>query len=144
MALTRRVAEPYVATLAAVCTRMWTEGLGGGAFTWVMPKSHWAYELMFGSAEWMPQLLRETGVSPEDLGGRHDASALQFSRGEEAQFERFLAALLGNLFGSDFLLAWPGYPLVCTVHHHKQLWWTADPDVLRALDVLVPPDPKDR
>jgi hypothetical protein len=118
---------------------MWTGGLEGGS-AWVMPKSHWAYELMFGSAEWMPQLLREAGLSPEDLSRRHDGSAVEFSPGEEALFERLLAGLLGRLLGSDFLVAWPGRQIVCTVHHHKQLWWTTTSlDLRRKLDVLVPP-----
>jgi hypothetical protein len=141
--LTRRVPAPYEATLASLCTCVWTERLTGGV-VWVMPKSHWAYELMFGSAGWMPQLLREAGVSPDDLAGRHDGSALFFSPGEEPAFERLLTGLLSNLLGSDFLLAWPGRPVVCTVHHHKQLWWTTtSADLQRTLDVLVPPDALD-
>jgi hypothetical protein len=95
---------------------------------------------MFGSQEWMPQLLRDAGLSPEDLASRHDGSALGFAPGEAAVFERFLAGLLGGLFGSDFLLAWPGRPVVCTVHHHKQLWWTTtDPALVARLEALVPP-----
>ena len=136
--LTRRVAEPFEATLAALATRVWQEQLPGTA-AWVLPKSHWAYELMFGSQEWMPRLLSEAGLSPEDLSGRHDGSALEFSPGEAAGFERFLAGLLGGLFGSDFLLVWPSRPVVCTVHHHKQLWWTTTNAALIAtLKDLVP------
>ncbi len=137
--LTRRVAEPCEATLAALATRMWAEQLPGPA-VWVLPKSHWAYELMFGSLEWMPRLLNEVGLSPEDLAGRHDGSALEFSPSETGAFEQFLAGLLGGLFGSDFQLAWPGRPLVCTVHHHKQLWWTTtDAALVAGLEALVSP-----
>jgi len=124
--------------LATLCGRVWTEALAG-ASAWVTPKSHWAYELMFGSQEWMPQLLREAGLSPEDLASRHDGSAIEFAPQESAVFETFLAGLLAGLFGSDFLLAWPGRPVVCTVHHHKQLWWTTtDAALLGGLETLVP------
>ena len=37
--------------------------------------------------------------------------------------ESLIASLLGNLRTSDFMLAFPGRPALCTVHHHKQLWW---------------------
>jgi hypothetical protein len=50
-----------------------------------------------------------------------------------------VGGLLGRLLGSDFMLAWPGRPAVCTVHHHKQLWWTTtDPELLAALEAMVP------
>ena len=136
--LARRVAEPYESTLAMLCTQMWTEAIR--TWAWVMPKSHWAYELTFGSPEWLPQLLRETGVSAEDLRDRHDGSAVSFNLDEAATFEPFLEGLLRGLFGSDFLVAWPASRIACTVHHHKQLWWTTtDPDLRRKLDLIVPP-----
>ena len=50
--LTRRVAEPYETTLAALATRVWQEQLSGTP-VWVLPKSHWAYELSYGSRDWM-------------------------------------------------------------------------------------------
>lgn len=121
-ALTRPVAPPYETTLAAMAARAWRVLLTGDV--WVLPKSHWAYELQFGSHEWMPGLLREVSVDPQVLETRHDGTALAFDPGEMAAFERLVAGLLGRLLGSDFMLAWPGRPTLCTVHHHKQLWWT--------------------
>ena len=113
---------PYEATLASLAARAWRELLQGDV--WVLPKSHWAYELQFGSHEWMPDLLREVGVDPQVLEARHDGTALAFALAEEPAFERLVAGLLARLLGSDFLIAWPGRPALCTVHHHKQLWWT--------------------
>src|SRR5262245_60737870 len=42
----RHVGEPYESNLAALVVRAWREILPGRV--WVMPKSHWAYELDFG------------------------------------------------------------------------------------------------
>jgi hypothetical protein len=42
------------------------------------------------------------------------------------------------LLGSDFTLAFVGKPVLCTVHHHKQLWWqTTDGGMLLALGDAV-------
>ena len=137
--LTRRVPGPCEPLLSSLCSQVWTFALAD-APAWVTPKSHWAYELMFGSAEWLPKLLRHAGVSPEELMGRHDGSAVEFRPREKGEFDRFLVGLLLDLFGSDFQIAWPGHAVVCTVHHHKQLWWTTtDTDLLRRLDALVAP-----
>ena len=135
-ALARPVAPPYEATLAGLAARAWRLHLPGPV--WVLPKAHWAYELQFGSHEWMPALLREVGVSPEVLERRHDGTAVEFAPGEEDAFESLVRGLLGRLFGSDFMLAWPGRPVVCTVHHHKQLWWTTtDRALLQSLEAMV-------
>ena len=139
--LARAVVPPFEPTLAKLCTRVWTERLqAGGGVAWLLPKSHWAYELTFGSQEWLPELLRSIGAAPEELVGRHDGSAVEFRPGEEAAFSASVEGLLTRLFGSDFMLAWPGRPVVCTVHHHKQLWWTTtDRHLLQALDEMAPP-----
>ena len=40
---------------------------------------------------------------------------------------------------SDFQLSFPGLPAVCTIHHHKQLWWTTvDPSLHALLEKMVP------
>ena len=137
--LTRRVPPPHEAMLATLATRVWKEHLSG-AEAWVLPTSHWAYELTFGSHEWLPELLSSCGISPDILRDRHDGSALRFSPDEAPGFEKLISGLLLRLFGSDFQIAWPGCPAVCTVHHHKQLWWsTTDPRLVARLDELVPP-----
>jgi hypothetical protein len=135
-ALARPVAPPYEVTLASLAGRAWRELLPGDV--WVLPKSHWAYELQFGSHEWMPDLLRDVGVDPRALEARHDGTALAFEVGEGPAFERLVAGLLARLLGSDFMLAWPGRPALCTVHHHKQLWWTTTEEpVYEGLERIV-------
>src|SRR4051794_14508664 len=62
-ALARPVPPPYESPLPAWVPGAWRERLGGAV--WVPPKSHGAYELHFGSHEWMRGLLREIGVAPE-------------------------------------------------------------------------------
>jgi len=136
-AFTRQIPPPFEQNLAQLATRAWRELVPGPV--WVMPKSHWAYELDFGSSRWMPRLLEELGLDPASLHTRHDGTALEFHPQHTDAFSGFLAGLLGNLIGSDFALAFPGRPVVCSVHHHKQLWWsTTDDRVHAALDAIVP------
>jgi hypothetical protein len=139
-ALTRKVVTPVEQTLAHLGTQAWLADLPGRI--WVTPKSHWAYELDFGSHLWMPEALRSAGLLAEQVAGlseRHDGAALEFLPDESQRFESFLLALLTNLFGSDFQLSFPGRPVVCTVHHHKQLWWsTTDAGVYERIESSVP------
>jgi hypothetical protein len=121
-ALTRSVPAPYEENLAALATRVWRTHLHGPL--WVMPKSHWAYELDFGSHAWMPAALRVAGVDAQILAPRADGSAIEFAPDDQTSFTALIESLLTKLLGSDFLLAWPDQPTLCTVHHHKQLWWT--------------------
>jgi len=129
----RKVDAPFEQTLARLGTQTWLRHLPGTL--WVTPKSHWAYELDFGSHLWMPDALRSAGLLAEqvaDLSQRHDGAALEFAADEFQGVQSLLLALLTNLFGSDFLLSFPDRPVVCTVHHHKQLWWTTSDGGLHA------------
>ena len=140
LALTRPVAEPYAPTLAALAVRAWREFLPGPA--WLMPKSHWAFELDHANGDWMAPLMRELGVDPVSLATRNDAAALEFLQPEARLLSTALEQLLTRLWGSDFALAWPGRPVVCMVHHHTQLWWTtSDARLADALSGMVPPPP---
>ena len=137
LAFARQVPPPYEQNLAELTARAWREHVPGPL--WVMPKSHWAYELDFGSSRWMPRLLEQLGLDPTSLQARHDGTALEFPSQHDDAFTGFVAGLLGNLVGSDFALAFPGRPVVCSVHHHKQLWWSTTDDRLHALlDAIVP------
>ena len=120
--LSRRVAQPYEATLAQMAARLWHDHIG--TRVWVMPKSHWAFELGHGSHEWMPALIQSLGLDFGLLENRTDAAAIEFPIDESADFQRFIASLLTSLHGSDFMLVFPGRDILCTLHHHKQLWWT--------------------
>jgi hypothetical protein len=133
--LARQVGEPIEENLTALATCAWREYLAGPV--WVMPKSHWAYELEFGSREWMSTLLGKIGIEAALLSIRNNAAAIEFAVDETEQFHLFLEQLLTMLEGSDFFLAFPVRRTICTVHNHKQLWWTtADELVCRHLKSL--------
>jgi hypothetical protein len=128
----RRVAQPFEANLAQLACDAWTRHLSGVA--WLMPMSHWSYELDFGSRAWMPAALDAVGVDGELLSHRPNGAALEFQLDERRAIEGLLAQLLINLRTSDFMLAFPARPALCTVHHHKQLWWqTTDAALHEAL-----------
>ena len=140
--LVRHVPPPFERNLAELAAVAWQQHLPGPA--WILPRSHWAYELDFGSRDWMPGLLASIDVDPAQLATRNDGSALAFELPQRDAFVRVLESLLTHLLGSDFALAFPGRPALCTVHHHKQLWWTTSDETLsHGLDRLVPPQPPD-
>jgi hypothetical protein len=125
----RTIPPPYESNLAVLARRAWREQLAA-APAWVMPKSHWHFELEFGSRAWMSALLEQVGVRPGDLEHRNNGAALEFTPDEGERFQAFVEGLLTNLAGSDFNVAWPGRAVVCTLHHHKQLWWITTDDTL--------------
>jgi hypothetical protein len=134
---TRPVDVPHVQNLTTLAIRAWTGHAPG--VLWAMPRSHWAYELDFGSRQWMPDALEKMGIDSKALEPLTTGAAIEFRPENVDEFGVFLTALFENLSGSsDFQLAWPGRPLVCTVHHHQQLWWTtADEDLYRKLTALA-------
>jgi hypothetical protein len=145
LSFTRPIAPPYTQRMTDLTVRAWGELLPG--VVWAMPRSHWAYELDFGSKDWMPAALAKCGVDSASLAPLTTGAAIEFNWEDSGQFASFLATLLDNLSGSsDFQLVWPGHPIVCTVHHHKQLWWTTtDDSIYRGLNELpgsatTPPD----
>ena len=130
------VRPPIEATLAEIAMEAWRHYVPG--VVWVMPKAHWAFEMDFGSKAWMPRVLEEIGVDPSRLAGLNDATAIEFAMQEAEGFRTLVAALLENLSGSDFALAFPSRPVLCTIHHHKQLWWQMTSDgLLRELKALA-------
>jgi hypothetical protein len=117
-------------------TRAWHEIFHGVA--WLMPGSHWSFELNYGSRTWLPGLLREIEIDPEVLIGLTSAAALEFAPTERPAFEAALHSLLKNLTVSDFSLAFPLRRGICVIHHHRQLWWTSpDSGVITQLDRLI-------
>jgi len=121
---TRSVPEPFAATLAELAARAWREVLAGNV--WVMPASHWSYELNYGGREWLAGLLGGCGIDSRLLIGRTNAAAIEFLPGEEAGFEDFIRGLLEGLTISDFAMAFPGRAAACSIHHHQQLWWVTN------------------
>jgi hypothetical protein len=130
------VAEPHAQTLARLATRAWQELFPGP--TWIMPKSHWAYELDFGSKAWLPAALQKAGVDPTVLESRTNAPAIEFPPNEPTQFEALVQSILENLLGSDFSLAFPDHPIIATLHHHKQVWWVSgEPALIESVGALT-------
>ena len=100
-----------------------------------MPRSHWSYELQFGSREWLPALLERLAINPRPLISQANGAAIEFAHSESILLGQVLEQLLRQLNGSDFALAFPGHQVMCTVHHHKQLWWiTTDQLLATALE----------
>jgi hypothetical protein len=96
---------------------------------WLMPKSHWYFELHFGNRDLLELLLPTIGIEPGLLRDRNDGSAIAFEGG--TQLAGVVTKLLPELRGSDFLIAWPDAQTLCTIHHHGQLWWqTMRPDLI--------------
>lgn len=122
----RQIPPPYEENLADRFVRAWLDHFPGRV--WAMPMSHWAYELDYGSRDWMPALIEHVGVDPGLLQGRNNAAAIEFTPDEAHHLKHFTRRLLENLMASDFMLAFVGQPLLCTLHHHKQLWWTVKGD----------------
>jgi len=115
-----RIQPPYEQRLAQMFTATWQEL---PSQLWIMPGSHWTYELDFGSASWLPEALLQSQIDPAALQARNNGSAIAFDLGQAHLATSFTERLLHNLVGSDFVLAFPDRPVVCLLHHHKQLWW---------------------
>ena len=129
----RQVSEPYAATLAGMLESVCVSKLTGA--TWLMPKSHWHYELHFGNRELLETVLGDLGIDPVLLADRNNGSAIEFAQDESSLIRGVGQSLLQGLRGSDFLLAFPGRAALCTIHHHEQLWWQLiDPVVLGGFD----------
>jgi hypothetical protein len=139
--LTGLVGPPYEENLAALLIRAWLEVLvqvrRGMAPMWVMPGSHWAFE-MDANGAWLGEMLAEIGIDRALLEKRTDGSAIEFALTESLAAGRFVCGLLQNLKSSDFFIAFGRHPVVCMLHHHKQLWWSStERPVIDGLDRLV-------
>ncbi len=123
------VIEGNEAMLAERAVQVWKK-IAPQSPAWVLPKSHWAYELTFGSYAWLPAALAAVGLDANELSARNDGSAIEFASADSDACRAFVETLLRNLAGSDFMLVLGGGKLLCTIHHHKQLWWTASDIVM--------------
>ena len=135
--LVRRAAEPFAENLTSLFTQFWQRKSPGKI--WIMPKSHWAYELQFGSREWLPRVLDGIGVDSRQLENLNNAAAIEFDSAELEVAGSLVGELLARLVGSDFQAVFADYRTICTIHSRTQLWWTTvDPTVIAALDILLP------
>ena len=104
-----------------------------------MPASHWAFELQFGSPDWLPPLLEHHAIDPQLLRPLADASAIEFQLEEAESLIAFMQTLFERMTASDFTAAFPGRAVVAMLHHHQQIWWqTSDPTIHDSLDSLLP------
>lgn len=133
---TRHVPPPHAANLAALLVRA-RRHLPGEA--WLMPKSHWHFELHDGHPDLLEALLPEIGIDPAVLRERNDGSAIAFAPDEEGNttLRRVAERLIDGMRQSDFLIAFPDADprAVCTLHHHRQVWWqTTSAELIRFLE----------
>jgi hypothetical protein len=130
------VPEPFAPNLARLLCVAWCKSLPGDL--WLMPKSHWAYELDFGNREWLPEVLTAVSINPADLQKLTNAAAIQFTPTDTEELEYFTRALLDKLQGSDFAAVFPAHGTVATLHHHTQIWWqTRIPSIALDLRTLA-------
>jgi hypothetical protein len=135
MPIVRHMLPPYAQTMTDLMIQLWQSDLPGPV--WVMPKSHWAYELEFGSREWLPDLLQRIGVDSTRLLRLNNAAALAFSPEEIQPLQLLVRELLCYLVGSDFQMVFFNHRTICTIHSRQQLWWTtADPIIVQRMESL--------
>ncbi len=135
-AFVRGVPAPYEQTLTDWFIRTWQDHLPGKM--WLLPMSHWHYELNFGSCPWLAATLDRIGLDPGQLQDRNNGSAIEFAPDEHEPARLIIHRLLEMLLGSDFAVLFPGRDTLCTLHHHKQLWWvTANPTFATTLDTIT-------
>jgi hypothetical protein len=120
-AVVQIVPSPASRSLATLLLRAWRQHLPGPL--WLMPASHWAYELQFGAADWLPALLADHCIDATVLQSRSDGSAIEFQLDETESPGALVEKLFDHLDASDFTAAFPGSPAVAMLHHHQQIWW---------------------
>ena len=160
-AWTKRVSPPTVATLANHLIATWIGSTDTETETsdprlphrrsdladkptplWIFPKSHWAHELHHGAGDWLRDALVALPIDVNDLANRTTADAVVFESTEAEAARSFIAALLTHLIGSDFSAAFPGHAAYCSIHHHRQLWWSIRDDELPNNGPVVLPMPR--
>ena len=132
-----QVNPPVARQLSSRLIQVWLRYLAGPL--WLMPRSHWAFELEYGCRHWLPQAMEKLGIDPRALGSLNTAPALEFKLDEATQLEGLLEQLLLHLNQSDFQLVFCDRQTICTIHSRRQLWWTtADAKVAAGLDRVLP------
>jgi hypothetical protein len=133
------VPVPFDETMTAALIDVWTQTLPGTV--WLMPKSHWAYELDFGHRDWLPGVLEQIGVDGAALVGLNNAAAIEFAATDKNALAHIAGQLLNRLVSSDFQLVFLDHSTICTVHTRCQLWWTTTAArVIDRLDEALPAD----
>jgi hypothetical protein len=110
--------DQLVAAVLEACHRV-------GGEIWILPGSHWAYELDFGTPTMLDVLRRADVVGVDGLVGRNDGSAVRFLATEQSQLAGVLRELFSTGTTSDYQLILPEMPVLAILHHHVQVWWQA-------------------
>jgi hypothetical protein len=129
-----RVDPPYGLNLAKKLVVAIARHLTG--LVWVVPKSHWSFELTHSHGGWLSNALLQAGLSEADiarLAPLTSAAAIAFQPDEIDSLGGLVEALLDHLQASDFAILFPNHPHLVTVHHHKQLWWQTGDTELAAI-----------
>jgi hypothetical protein len=100
--------------LAQKLVDRWQRDLPGPA--WLVPKSHWSFELQHGNGEWLAPLLLDAGVDPAELVNRTTAAAIEFLPDEAQRLVPLAHELLQRLTQSDFAVLFPPRPVLVTLH----------------------------
>ena len=112
-----RVAAPYELNLSNALVRAWQKYLPGVA--WVLPKSHWSFELHHAQRPALHEALRTLQIDIADLAPLPNAAAIAFEPDEADTFGPFVETILAQDVASDFAVLFPNHPAVVTLHHHK-------------------------
>lgn len=130
-----QVQPPFECNLARKLVKTWNARIDGPA--WVLPKSHWAFELDPIHGVWLTEALERLGIDPGLLHNRPNAAAIEFRSDERAEVEELVQRLLTHLSQSDFTILFPHHTHLVTIHHHKQLWWQTEDGAL-AVELAKP------
>jgi hypothetical protein len=138
-AIVRQASAPFALTMTTSMIDVWSKSVPGPL--WLMPKSHWAYELDFGHRDWLPAVLQQIGIDPAALAGLNNAVAIEFTESDKSEFVYIVIELLNRLVTSDFQSVFLDHSTICTVHTRCQLWWTTtSARVIDRLDEALPGD----
>jgi hypothetical protein len=126
-ALTARVSIPYARNLSTALMHAWRTLLPGTA--WVLPKSHWSFELQHAHRPALHAALRALAIDVAHLSSLPSAAAaLAFEPDEANALGTLVETIFTENVSSDFALLFPDRPAILTLHHHQQIWLqTTDP-----------------
>lgn len=117
------VSPPAITTLSLGLIQVWQQHLSGPM--WIMPGSHWAYELTYGGQARLAELLGSVGIDQAELIARTEAAAIAFDTNEAVLAGGFVTNLLKMLNVTDFTAVFPEAETIALLHHHQQVWWTS-------------------
>ncbi len=97
---------------------------------WLLPASHWGHELHHGNGAWLGPMLKRLQV---DVPAEAAAPAVAFRPARHALLLEVAEAMFARLQESDVTVLFPPFPVIATLHHHRQLWWRAEATMISRL-----------